>query len=248
LRLPNASSSGRPLPNVAMGFSRISSHAWTANATTRKSRPPPMPGDRFHGRSRNMIEKPLHIEPPRPPAIELHSVVVNYHFPRWRPLEIHHRRRARANRSSSLHPRLDSEMALDAATRLHGRLLDDLVGSVGTVCRCFCGRASVPWDQSSLAQRNGAAFTGGTLRRPTVLAAELGIQVSPTALEVCDSRDISCRGLRLRCHLLCSMGYLSSLPLWWIVRGIRSSLRQSIRGSIYFAFLFMSSCRVPSPL
>ena len=34
-----------------------------------------------------MIEKPLHSEPPRPPAIEPRSVVVNYRFPRWRPLK-----------------------------------------------------------------------------------------------------------------------------------------------------------------
>jgi hypothetical protein len=34
-----------------------------------------------------MIEKPLHIEPPRPFAIGPRSVIVNYHFPRWRPLK-----------------------------------------------------------------------------------------------------------------------------------------------------------------
>ena len=33
-----------------------------------------------------MIEKPLHIEPPRPPSIERRAVVVNYRFPQWRPL------------------------------------------------------------------------------------------------------------------------------------------------------------------
>lgn len=58
-----------------------------------------------------MIEKPLHIEPPRPPAIEPRSVVVNYHVPRWRPWKFIV---AAAAVLISLHPRVDTEMALDA--------------------------------------------------------------------------------------------------------------------------------------
>src|SRR5208337_109277 len=34
-----------------------------------------------------MIEKPLHLEPPRPPSIEQRAIIVNYHLPRWRPLK-----------------------------------------------------------------------------------------------------------------------------------------------------------------
>ena len=34
-----------------------------------------------------MIDKPLHIAPPRSPAIEQRSVVVNYRFPPWGPLK-----------------------------------------------------------------------------------------------------------------------------------------------------------------
>jgi hypothetical protein len=31
-----------------------------------------------------LIDKPLHVAPPKPPAIEQRNLVVNYRFPRWR--------------------------------------------------------------------------------------------------------------------------------------------------------------------
>jgi uncharacterized membrane protein (UPF0182 family) len=129
-----------------------------------------------------MIEKPLHIEPPRPPAIELHSVVVNYHFPRWRPLKFI----------------IAAVLVLIALVAfipawIQKWLWMRQLGYTGVFWTIW----SVRWELFAaafvvallylgmnlrLAQTNATAFTGGTLRRPTVLAAELGIEVSPTVL------------------------------------------------------------------
>ena len=131
-----------------------------------------------------MIEKPVPIEPPRAPAIEPRSVVVNYHFPRWRPLKFI----------------IAAVFVLIAlAAFIPGWIQKWLwmrqLGYTGVFWTIW----SVRWELFAaafvvallylginlrLAQRNGAAFNGGTLRSPTTVAAELGIQISPRALKL----------------------------------------------------------------
>jgi len=131
-----------------------------------------------------MIDKPLHVAPPRPPAIEPRSVVVNYRFPRWRPLKF-------------IIPAAVVLIAL--VVFIPGWIQKWLwmrqLGYAGV----FWTTWSIRWELFAaafvvallylginlrLAQRNGAAFTGGKFRSPSTIAAELGIQVSPRALKL----------------------------------------------------------------
>jgi len=128
-----------------------------------------------------MIEKPLHLEPPRPPAIERRAVVVNYRFPRWRPLRF----------IIAAVVVLIALMAIIPGW-VQKWLWMRQVGYAGVFWTIW----SVRWELFAaafvvallylginlrLALRNGAAFSGGESRRPTI-AAELGIQVSPRVL------------------------------------------------------------------
>jgi uncharacterized membrane protein (UPF0182 family) len=131
-----------------------------------------------------MIEKPLPIEPPKPPAIEPLSVVVHYHFPRWRPLKF-------------IITAVFVLIALVAFIPgwIQKWLWMRQLGYTGVFWTIW----SVRWELFAaafvvallylginlrLAQRNGAAFNGGTLKSPTAVAAELGIQISPRALKL----------------------------------------------------------------
>src|ERR1039458_9331842 len=131
-----------------------------------------------------MIEKPLHIEPPRAPATEPRSVVVNYRFPRWRPLK-------------SIIAAVVLLVALVAFIPgwIQKWLWMRQLGYAGVFWTIW----SVRWELFAaalvvallylginlrLAQRNGAAFSAGKSRTPSTVAAELGIRISPMALKL----------------------------------------------------------------
>jgi uncharacterized membrane protein (UPF0182 family) len=131
-----------------------------------------------------MIEKPLHIEPPRPPAIEPRSVVVNYRFPRWRPLK-------------SIIAAVVLLIALIAFIPgwIQKWLWMRQLGYAGVFWTIW----SVRWELSvaafvvallylginlRLAQRNGAASSAGKSTTPSTVAAELGIRISPMTLKL----------------------------------------------------------------
>ena len=131
-----------------------------------------------------MIEKPLHIETPRPPAIEPRSVIVNYHFPRWRPLKF-------------IIAALVLLIALVVVIPgwIQKWLWMRQVGYAGIFWTIWSVRWELfaaafvvallyLWANLRLAQRNGAAFSGGKFRNPSTVAAELGIRISPMAVKV----------------------------------------------------------------
>ena len=131
-----------------------------------------------------MIEKPLHSEPPRPPAFEPRSVVVNYRFPRWRPLKFI----------------IAAAIVLLALVAfipgwIQKWLWMRQLGYAGIFWTIW----SVRWELFAaafvvallylainlrLAQRNGAVFSGGYLRGPSTVAAELGLRISPRGLKL----------------------------------------------------------------
>ena len=131
-----------------------------------------------------MIEKPLHIEPPRPPGIEPRSVVVNYHFPRWRPL-----------RSIIVAVVLLIALVAFIPGWIQKWLWMRQLGYAGVFWTIW----SVRWELFAaafvvallylginlrLAQRNGAASNAGKSRIQSTVAAELGIRISPMALKL----------------------------------------------------------------
>jgi hypothetical protein len=130
-----------------------------------------------------MIETPLHTEPPKPPLVMRRTVVVNYRFPRWRPLKF-------------IIAAVVMLIALAAfiPAWVQKWLWMRQLGYTGVFWTIW----SVRWELFAaafvvallylginlrLAQTNAAAFSGGKLRRPAMLAAELGIEISPTVLK-----------------------------------------------------------------
>jgi hypothetical protein len=130
-----------------------------------------------------MIEKPLHIEPPRPPTIEPRSVVANDRFPRWRPLKFI----------------IATAVLLITLAFIPGWIQKWLwmrqLGYAGVFWTIW----SVRWELFAaafvvallylginlrLAHRNGAAFCAGKLKTPSTVASELGIRISPVALKL----------------------------------------------------------------
>jgi hypothetical protein len=130
-----------------------------------------------------MIEKPLPVEAPKPPALELRDVVVNYRFPQWRSLKF-----------------IVAAIVLVFAfvTFIPGWVQKWLwmrqLGYAGVFWTIW----SVRWELFAaaflvallylainlrLAQRNGAAFSAGKSRAAS-MAAELGIRISPWALKL----------------------------------------------------------------
>ena len=144
-----------------------------------------------------MIEKPLHVEPPRPPAIEPRTVAVNYRFPRWRPLKFI----------------VVAAFALFVVVAfipgwIQKWLWMRQLGYAGVFWTIW----SVRWEMFAaafvvallyvglnlrLAERNGAAFSGGTLRNPAKLVAELGIQFSSKGLKLVTAAIAAVAGLVL---------------------------------------------------
>ncbi|MDR3698181.1 MAG: UPF0182 family protein [Candidatus Sulfopaludibacter sp.] len=144
-----------------------------------------------------MIEKPLHIEPPRPPAIESRSVVVNYRFPRWRPLRF----------IIAAVVVLIAVMAFIPGW-LQKWLWMRQVGYPGVFWTIW----SVRWELFAaafvvsflylginlrLAQKNGVVFSAGKSRTPSTVAAELGIRISPMALKLGTAAIAAVAGLAL---------------------------------------------------
>jgi len=142
-----------------------------------------------------MIEKPLHIEPPRTPAIEPRTVAVNYRFPRWRPLKF---------------IVAAAIMLFALVASIPGWIQKWLwmrqLGYVGVFWTIW----SVRWELFAaafvvallyvglnlrLAERNGAASSAGKLRSPAALAAELGIQLSSKGLKLATAAIAAVAGL-----------------------------------------------------
>jgi Uncharacterised protein family (UPF0182) len=188
-----------------------------------------------------MIETPLHIEPPRPPSIERRAVVVNYRFPRWRPLRF-----------------------IIAAVAVLIALLAFIPGWVQKWLRMrqdgyagvFWTIWSVRWELFAaafvaallypgfnlrLAQRNGAAFSGGK----STVVAELGIRISPMGLKLATGAIAVAAALVFAAifytqwDTLLRFRYGGSL-------GVSDPLFKSIAASICFDCLFMNFCRAPS--
>ncbi len=142
-----------------------------------------------------MIEKLLHIEPPRPPAIEPRSVVVNYRFPRWRPLK-------------SIIAAIVLLIALVAFIPgwIQKWLWMRQLGYAGVFWTIW----SVRWELFAaafvvaflyfginlrLAQTNGGAFGAGKFRSLSTVAAELGIRISPMGLKLATAAIAAAAGL-----------------------------------------------------
>ena len=131
------------------------------------------------------IEKLTTIEPPRPPEGEQDRAVGSYGiFRRWRPLKF-------------IIAAAFVLIALVAVIPgwIQKWLWMRQLGYVGVFWTIW----SVRWELFAaafvvallylginlrFAQRNGAAFSGGKLRSPSTVAAELGIQISPRALKL----------------------------------------------------------------
>ena len=142
------------------------------------------------------IEKLTTIEPPRPPEGEQGRAVGSYGIsPSWRPLKFI----------------IAAAFVLIAFVAvipgwIQKWLWMRQLGYVGVFWTIW----SVRWELFAaafvvallylginlrFAQRNGAAFSGGKLRSPSTVAAELGIQVSPRALKLATAAIAAVAGL-----------------------------------------------------
>ena len=131
-----------------------------------------------------MIEKPLQVEPPKPPAVELHRVVVNYHFPRFRRLKL-----------VILAAVLLIGLLVVTAGSIQKWLWMRQVGFTAVFWTLFSVRWELftaafvvallyLWINLRFAVRNGATFSAGKLKSQFAPVAELGISISPLLVKV----------------------------------------------------------------
>jgi uncharacterized membrane protein (UPF0182 family) len=142
-----------------------------------------------------MIEKLLHIEPPRPSAIEPRSVVVNYRFPRWRPLKFI---------IGAIVPLIALVVVIPGWIQkwLWMRQLG-YAGVFWTIWfvrwELFAAAFAVGFlyfgINLRLAQKTGGAFGAGKFRSLSAVAAELGIRISPMGLKLATAAIAAAAGL-----------------------------------------------------
>jgi len=111
-------------------------------------------------------------------------------------VEIHRRRGICAHHSLGRHPRLATEVALDAGNSATSAS-SGRSGPFGGNCFAAAFVVALLYLGINLrfAQRNAAALSGGKLKGPSTVAGELGIQVSPRALKLATAAIAAAAGL-----------------------------------------------------
>ncbi len=122
----------------------------------------------------------------------------------------------RTHHSTRVDPRCNTEMALDAATRLQRSLLDDPVSAVGIVCRGLLCCISVPLDQSSLRGEKQGHCSWRWFGKRVCARRETRYPDDSNGFETGHGGRGCSRRSVVWAHVLRAMGYLSPLSLWRI--------------------------------